>query len=261
MLRFYKYHGTGNDFILIDNRDEGFVPQAELIARLCHRRSGIGADGLIMLNNAQGFDFRMRYFNADGNESTMCGNGGRCVVAFADYLSLAPGKSRFLANDGEHTGSVLSQDGNASQIRLSMNDVSDFQKFGKDFIINTGSPHFVRFVKDVDKTDVVKKGRALRYHADFQPGGINVNFVEERDGHIFVRTYERGVEDETLSCGTGVTASSLAYAAIKGLKEGVISVSTKGGNLKVYFVRKGMIFTGIYLEGPTVKVFDGTITI
>jgi diaminopimelate epimerase len=260
-LRFHKYHGTGNDFILIDNRNEGFVPDAELIAKLCHRRFGIGSDGLIMLNNVPGFDFGMRYFNADGHESTMCGNGGRCAVAFADYLSLALKKSRFIAADGEHSGFVLSHDGNASMVRLSMNDVNSYQNRGKDFILNTGSPHLVRFIKEVDKTDVVKEGRALRYLADFQPGGINVNFVEEKEGYIFVRTYERGVEDETLSCGTGVTASALAYGALKGSEEGIIQVRTRGGNLKIYFSRKGMSFTNIYLEGPAVRVFDGTIII
>ena len=218
-LRFYKYHGTGNDFILIDNRDDSFKPLTGLIAQLCHRRFGIGADGLIMLNNSPGFDFGMRYFNADGHESTMCGNGGRCAVAFADYLSLALKKSRFLAADGEHSGFILGLDGNASMVRLSMNDVNGYQNRGKDFILNTGSPHLVRFIKEVEKTDVVKEGRALRYLSDFQPGGINVNFVEEREGHIFVRTYERGVEDETLSCGTGVTASSLAYALSKDQKK------------------------------------------
>jgi diaminopimelate epimerase len=261
ILRFYKYHGTGNDFILIDSRNDSFVPVTTMIAQLCDRRFGIGADGLIILNHVAGFDFGMRYFNADGHESTMCGNGGRCVVAFADYLSLGPGKSRFLAADGEHTGSVLRQDGNICHVRISMNDVDGYRKHGEDFILNTGSPHMVRFLKDVDKTDVVKEGQALRYLAEFQPGGINVNFVEEKERYIFVRTYERGVEDETLSCGTGVTASSLAFAALRRLEEGIIQVRTRGGNLKVYFMRKGKLFTDIFLEGPAVKVYDGTITL
>lgn len=261
ILRFYKYHGTGNDFILIDNRDDRFVHRAELVERLCHRRYGIGADGLILLNLAAGFDFGMRYFNADGQESTMCGNGGRCVVAFADYLSLAMKKSRFLAADGEHTGSILGKDKNTCHVRLSMNDVPGYRKRRDDFIIHTGSPHLVRFTKDVDKIDVVLEGRDLRYHADFQPGGININFVEEREGNIFVRTYERGVEDETLSCGTGVTASSLAYATLRGLEEGIIQVRTKGGSLSLSFRREENRFTEIYLEGPAVQVYDGTIAI
>ncbi|MCK9400892.1 MAG: diaminopimelate epimerase [Bacteroidales bacterium] len=261
ILRFYKYHGTGNDFILIDNRDDHFEPGKEIIAQLCHRRFGIGADGLIMLNNARGFDFGMRYFNSDGQESTMCGNGGRCVVAFADYLSLAPKKSRFLAADGEHSGSIISQDGDIYMVQLSMNDVNGYKNLGEDFIINTGSPHLVRFILNVDKIDVLKEGKALRYLADFQPEGINVNFVEDEGGRIFVRTYERGVENETLSCGTGVTASSLAYAAVKGMDKGIIPVRTKGGKLKLSFKRKDRVFTEINLEGLAVKVFEGTIFI
>lgn len=261
ILSFYKYHGTGNDFILIDNRNGLFVPKKELVAQLCHRRFGIGADGLIMLNHEPGFDFGMRYFNADGNESSMCGNGGRCTVAFADYLSLAPVNSRFLAADGEHSGSVIKKDGNTCFIRLSMNDVNHCEKRGEDFILNTGSPHLVRFSNDVENTDVVREGRELRYLADFQPGGINVNFVEEREGYIFVRTYERGVEDETLSCGTGVTASSLAYAAYKSLENGNIPIKTMGGNLSLTFKRNKNSFTEIYLEGPVVKVFEGHVFI
>jgi diaminopimelate epimerase len=260
-MRFYKYHGTGNDFILIDNRDGHFVPHAELIAQLCHRRFGIGADGLITLNNAPGYDFGMSYFNSDGNESTMCGNGGRCIVAFADYLSLVTLKSRFLAADGEHSGTILSRDGNTCHVRLSMNDVDGYRKFGDDFILNTGSPHLVRFSDDVANTDVVNEGRALRYKADFQPAGINVNFVEEHKGYIFVRTYERGVEDETLSCGTGITASSLAYAALKGSEKGIIPVRTLGGNLSLSYRKKEKWFTEIFLEGPTVRVYEGSFEV
>jgi diaminopimelate epimerase len=260
-LSFYKYHGTGNDFILVDNRDDHFNPMEKLIADLCHRRFGIGADGLILLNNARGFDFGMKYYNSDGQESTMCGNGGRCMVAFADFLSLAGKSSRFLASDGEHTGSVMSKEGNVYHVSLSMNDVKGYQMLGKDFILDTGSPHLIRFVSDVDKVDVVKEGRAVRYLDDFQPGGINVNFVEDQGGKIFVRTYERGVEDETLSCGTGVTASSLAYAASRDLKEGIIPVITRGGSLKLHFRRVGTVFTGIFLEGPAVHVYNGTINI
>jgi diaminopimelate epimerase len=261
ILAFYKYQGTGNDFILIDNRNGHFVPQTAVIARLCHRRFGIGADGLIALNKVQGYDFGMRYYNSDGNESTMCGNGGRCIVAFADYLSLAPLKCRFLAADGVHTGNVLSTEGNSSLVRLSMNDVGSYRKLGNDFILNTGSPHFVRFCEDVDKIDIVKEGRAIRYLDDFQPGGINVNFVEKEQDRIYVRTYERGVEDETLSCGTGITASSLAYAALKGSEKGVVRVMTKGGNLSLSFRKKEDGFSEIYLEGPAVRVYEGSVEV
>jgi diaminopimelate epimerase len=260
-VKFFKYHGTGNDFILIDNRDGYFMPQPDLISQLCHRHFGIGADGLIILNKEPGFDFGMRYFNSDGNESTMCGNGGRCIVAFADYLSLAPFNSRFLSADGGHSGTILSREGNTCLVRLSMNDVDSYTKRGDDFILNTGSPHLVRFCDDVEKIDVVAEGRSLRYEADFQPEGININFVEEQKGHIFVRTYERGVEDETLSCGTGITASSLAYAALKGSEKGIVPVRTRGGNLSLSFRRKENGFAEIYLEGPAARVYEGTINI
>jgi diaminopimelate epimerase len=203
----------------------------------------------------------MRYFNSDGQESTMCGNGGRCAVAFADYLSLSHEKTHFFAADGEHTGDILSHKGNEYLIRLTMNDVDGYKKLGEDFILNTGSPHLVRFVADNDVIDVVGNGRAVRFHTDFQPEGINVNFVEVEGGQIFVRTYERGVEDETLSCGTGVTASSLAFAAVKGLEKGIIPVRTKGGQLSLSFKRIGTLFTEIILEGPVVKVYEGAIDI
>lgn len=260
-LKFYKYHGTGNDFILVDNRDGHFVPGIEIIAGLCHRRFGVGADGLITLDAAEGFDFGMKYFNSDGQESTMCGNGGRCAVAFADYLSLSPNKSRFLAKDGEHSGSILSRGKNTCIVQLTMNDVAGYRNLGEDFVLDTGSPHFVRFVAEADKIDVSREGRDIRYLSDFQPSGINVNFVEDEGGQIYVRTYERGVEGETLSCGTGVTASCLAYAAVKGLVKGIIPVRTKGGLLNLSFSRKGRTFTEIFLEGPAVKVFEGTILI
>ena len=258
-LSFYKYHGTGNDFILADNRNGQFIPEKRIIAGLCDRRFGIGADGLITLNEAPGFDFGMRYFNSDGNESTMCGNGGRCIVAFADLLSLSHGNSRFLAADGQHTGYVLSKDGDVYDVKISMNDVPDYRRFKEDFILNTGSPHLVRFVQDVENVDVVKEGRTARHLDDFKPEGINVNFVEDKGGHIFVRSYERGVEDETLSCGTGVTASSLAYAATREINEGIIPVITRGGLLNLHFKKKGAGFTDIWLEGPAVKVFQSTI--
>jgi diaminopimelate epimerase len=260
-LSFYKYHGTGNDFILIDNRDGQFNPGEKLIAGLCHRRFGIGADGLITLSMVQGFDFGMKYYNSDGNESTMCGNGGRCIVAFADFLSQARNNCRFIAADGEHTGSVIGKEGDNYRVKLSMQDVSGYQVHEGDFILNTGSPHLVRFAPDIENINVIKEGRALRNLDIFQPGGINVNFVEDNRGQIFVRTYERGVEDETLSCGTGVTAVALAYAATIGVDEGIIPVMTMGGAISLHFKRKGHGFTDIWLEGPAVKVFHGTIEI
>jgi diaminopimelate epimerase len=260
-IRFYKYHGTGNDFILIDNRDGQFIADKEDIEHLCDRRFGIGADGLITFNDADGFDFGMRYYNSDGRESSMCGNGGRCVVAFADYLSLPGETLMFSAADGVHTGRILSHEGNACMVSLSMNIVKGYTNTGDDLFLDTGSPHLVRFVPEADNIDVCREGRALRNMPEYQPEGTNVNFVEAGNGEIYVRTYERGVEDETLSCGTGVTASSLAYAATRGLTDGTIHVRTKGGRLKLSFKRTGEVFSEIFLEGPAVKVFDGRIVL
>ena len=260
-LHFYKYHGTGNDFILADNRDGYATLSPENIASLCHRRFGIGADGLILLEAKTGYDFGMRYFNSDGNESTMCGNGGRCITAFADFLSPQGRNYRFHAIDGEHTGIILGKNGGCYDIKLKMNDVTSYKNWGEDIILNTGSPHLVRFVSDTNTLDVVKEGRELRFHPDFQPAGLNINFVKPGGGSLFVRTYERGVEDETLSCGTGVTASALAYALKQGLPGGSVNVETPGGSLKVQFGPVPGGFTDIWLEGPAVKVFEGDIEI
>lgn len=260
-LDFFKYHGTGNDFILIDNRDGRIHIKNSDIAALCHRRFGIGADGLIILNTASGYDFGMKYYNSDGEESSMCGNGGRCIIAFADFLSLSSNDIRFLGPDGEHTGTVILKNGDLYQVKLSMSEVKEFRQMNGDFILNTGSPHLVRFVTDVKNVDVIKEGRILRHLDTFRPGGINVNFVEDRGGEIFVRTYERGVEDETLSCGTGVTASALAYAATKNIKAGTIHINTPGGALSLHFNRKDTGFADIFLEGPAVKVFHGSINL
>lgn len=258
-LHFYKYHGTGNDFILIDNRNGGFLPDEKLVAHLCHRRFGIGADGLILLNMADGYDFRMVYFNSDGRESTMCGNGGRCIVAFSDFLSASNKECRFISIDGEHEGSILSKDGRNYKVRLSMNDVSGYGLRDKDYIINTGSPHYVRFTEDINNVDVVAEGRLIRNLADFSPAGINVNFVQADNKRLLVRTYERGVEDETLSCGTGVTASALAFAAKTNLRQGPVPIVTRGGNLDILFQKTDSTFAGIYIEGPAVQVFSGSL--
>jgi diaminopimelate epimerase len=260
-LHFYKYHGTGNDFILVDNRDGHSALAGEKIAALCHRRFGIGADGLIFLEKKPGYDFGMRYYNSDGNESTMCGNGGRCITAFADFLSLGGTAYRFHAIDGEHSGVILSKNAETHYIRLRMNDVTSIEKWGADYILNTGSPHLVRFINDTGSIEVVKEGRSLRFHPDFQPEGINVNFVKTETGGLHVRTYERGVEDETLSCGTGVTASALAFASIQSLPGGSVNVQTPGGKLTVHFRPLAEGFTDIWLEGPVVRVFDGHIDI
>lgn len=256
-LNFYKYHGTGNDFILIDNREAFFSPDIKVISGMCDRRFGIGADGLILLNTKQGYDFHMQYFNSDGRESTMCGNGGRCIIAFADFLSLINGKTSFIGPDGEHTGMIISKNNNEYQVKLSLRDVEEIQLRGNDYVINTGSPHLVRFVPEVSDFNVVEEGRRLRNHHDFQPDGINVNFIMALDGRLHVRTYERGVEDETLSCGTGVTASALAYAHLNDLQEGPVSIITRGGNLQLHFKKTVRGFSDIFLEGPAVRVYGG----
>ncbi len=250
---FTKYQGTGNDFVLIDDRD-GRFPQADqaLVERLCHRRTGIGADGLILLRASKDYDFQMIYFNADGKEGSMCGNGGRCVVRFAHDLGLIESETRFVAVDGEHDARIDA----SGYVRLHMRDLEVMESMGADFFLNTGSPHYVRFVEQLDALNVFKEGRNIRYGTHFRAEGTNVNFVEEIEGGIAVRTYERGVEDETLSCGTGVTACALVMGRL-GYKSPV-QVQTKGGALQVEFTRSGDGYTGIYLSGPTERSFAGT---
>ena len=257
-INFFKYQGTGNDFVMIDDRDQGFPASDQaLIERLCHRRFGIGADGLILLQNDSAYDFRMIYFNADGAEGSMCGNGGRCIVRFAHDLGVFTHQTRFLAVDGEHTAEVRGDD-----IFLKMSPVSAIENRTGLTFLNTGSPHVVQFVDDVESLDVLAEGRTIRYDSSFQPGGTNVNFAQIIDHQtLFVRTYERGVEDETYSCGTGVTAVALAASQQKNIAEPVY-IQTMGGNLRVSFenAENGQ-FDAIYLIGPAQRVFTGTITI
>ena len=257
-MNFYKYQGTGNDFILIDDRD-GRFPHADqaFIGRLCHRRFGIGADGLILLRSEPDYDFRMVYFNADGAEGSLCGNGGRCIVRFAYDLGLFEHETRFLAVDGEHVAVVSREN-----ISLKMSDVSGIEKRVGLTFLDTGSPHVVRFVDDLESLDVVAEGRAIRYDAAF-PGGTNVNFAQVlADNTVFVRTYERGVEDETYSCGTGVTAVALVANQQLSMPDPVL-IQTTGGNLRVSFnaLTYGGQFSDIYLTGPAKRVFTGSITI
>ncbi len=254
---FFKYEGTGNDFILFDDRENSFdLSDVKLIAHLCDRRFGIGADGLMLLRNKQGYDFEMVYFNADGNPSSMCGNGGRCISRFAlDIGAIKKNEVSFLAVDGEHIAII----GNET-VKLKMNDVKDIERGPDFFYMNTGSPHYIVFTEHVPEMDVVVEGKAIRYNARFAKEGTNVNFVDSNKDGIIVRTYERGVEDETLSCGTGVTACALA-ASIKGLattKDKCI-VKTRGGNLSVHFKKEGNDFTNVWLEGPATYVFKGEI--
>ena len=261
LVQFYKYHGNGNDFILIDDRNNFHENlSAETIARLCRRRFGIGADGLILLKDHKQYDFQMVYFNSDGNESTMCGNGGRCIIRFAEKLHIIQSKTTFLAIDGEHEG-IINKNGN---VMLKMKDVGDFEKADANYIVHTGSPHFVKFVDDVKTVDVFHEGKKIRTSAPFAKEGINVNFVQQLDDHIRVRTYERGVEDETLSCGTGVVAAALMSAAKKNdaQKQQSVQIATPGGKFEVTFTRNGENkFHDIWLIGGAEFIFTGEVEI
>nr|NQU94057.1 diaminopimelate epimerase [Bacteroidota bacterium] len=204
-VAFYKFHGTGNDFILIDLTKISLSFTKKDISDLCDRHFGIGADGLILLRSTAMCDFHMQYFNSDGKEGTMCGNGGRCTVAFAQLMGVIDQSARFIAIDGVHTGEVISMHSNIYNIRLQLNNTEMPEIINDGYLINTGSPHFVKFVENNQEVDVVEEGRKIRNRRDLWPDGVNVNFVSVSDGGINVRTYERGVENETLSCGTGVT--------------------------------------------------------
>lgn len=256
---FKKYHGTGNDFIVIDNRILMWEPTRGQVSFLCDRHFGIGADGLMLLTWLADYDFGMVYYNSDGAESTMCGNGGRCMTAFAKSLNLVNEKAIFRAVDGVHEAILLSQNGQEASIRLKMKDTEIGQDEHDDIFIDTGSPHFVRFVDDVLQIDVCKTGRELRYDSRFGRAGTNVDFVQVTGQGLHVRTYERGVENETLSCGTGVTAAALAFNyKTQGISAPVM-ITTQGGDLKVCFERRGRVFTDIWLEGPARLVFEGSI--
>jgi diaminopimelate epimerase len=256
ILFFSKYQGTGNDFILLDNREGIYnTLSTEQIRHLCDRRFGIGADGLMLLNNHEGYDFEMKYFNADGREGSMCGNGGRCLVRFAYHLGIHRNEYKFLAVDGDHEAEI-DTDGIVS---LKMKDVDKIRRQNGDSILNTGSPHYVKVVSDVMDMDVYKKGRDIRYSKEYEQDGINVNFVEQtEEDKIIVRTYERGVEDETYSCGTGVTAAAMVcYHNENGFND--VQVKTLGGKLHVEFDRIEERYINVWLSGPAEKVYEGKI--
>ncbi|MCV9387919.1 diaminopimelate epimerase [Reichenbachiella ulvae] len=251
---FYKYQGTGNDFIMIDNRDKALSHEVEWIAQLCNRRTGIGADGLILIENHDSLDFDMVYFNADGSQS-LCGNGSRCAVNFARFLDIIGDETRFNTIDGEYAATI--EDG---IVHLCMKDQVAPERFEDHYFLNNGSPHHILFVERAADAPVKKQGATIRYSEQYKPAGTNVNFVEIINQHeVFVRTYERGVEDETLSCGTGITASCLA-SADKGLMS-PIKVQSKGGELQVQFKKNNGGFTDIKLIGPAVQVFKGSVEV
>lgn len=260
-INFSKYQGTGNDFVIIDNREHNIVLTTEQIAFICDRKKGIGADGLMLLGNKQGYDFSMTYYNANGLEGSMCGNGGRCLTQFAYDIGLHKKHFSFIAIDGPHEASI-NEDG---WVYLKMCDVHAVEKnIDGDvtfFVLNTGSPHYIEKVDSINSVDVFGLGQMIRYNERFKLEGINVNFVQQQDDKIFVRTYERGVENETLSCGTGVTAAAL-ISGIEKLGEQTIQIETLGGKLAVRFNNKGdQIFDNIWLMGPGTFVFNGTIEI
>ena len=257
LLQFYKYQGTGNDFVMIDNRDNVFDPSnLSLVQKLCDRKFGIGADGLILIQNIQGYDFEMIYFNSDGSQS-LCGNGSRCAVNFAKKLGIIGSETYFLAIDGPHEA-IVNPNG---IVKLKMGDVSAIEAGDDYYFINTGSPHWVQYAQNLQSFDVFTYGKNIRYNERFKENGTNVNFIENLpNGDLFVRTYERGVENETLSCGTGVTAAALA-ASTKGLQS-PIKIKALGGQLEIAF--KGSAsdgFTDIWLIGPAEEVFKGQVTV
>ena len=255
LLEFEKYHGTGNDFILVDNRTGKFdVANNELIKWLCDRHFGIGADGLILLENDPEHDYRMVYFNSDGNESSMCGNGGRCLAHFARSLGIIDRSGTFKAIDGIHSFK-FEEDG----VRLGMNDVEAIDLGQDRAVLDTGSPHYVTIVDSIDELNVQTEGERIRYDDEFKLEGINVNFVEPQGDVFKVRTYERGVEGETLSCGTGVTAVALAMHAMGHTSASPVKISTPGGELRLEFESTHSGYRNIFLIGPATPVFKGSI--
>lgn len=253
-IHFYKYQATGNDFVIIDNRESNLTFTTAQIGTICHPKFGVGADGLMLLERHPTLNFHLEYFNRDGSKS-LCGNGCRAAVQFASTLGLVNGKANFTAFDGPHAAEILSN----GNIRLKMADVKETIAIDNDYYIHTGSPHYIKFVRDVQNYPVFEEGKKIRYDDQFKPGGVNVNFVElQPDDTIFVRTYERGVENETLSCGTGITAAALA-ATLKGYNS-PITIRTLGGTLSVEFKsRQSGTFQEIYLVGPAKMVFKGQL--
>jgi len=253
-IPFYKYQGTGNDFVMIDNRRLDFDKNnTNLVAKICDRKFGIGADGLILLEAHAEVDFEMVYYNADGNSSTMCGNGGRCIVQFAKHLGIIDSKTVFNAIDGLHEATLEDN----TNVSLKMNNVREVKVSGSSTFLDTGSPHHVEMVDNLKDFDVKTNGATIRYNV-YGKEGANVNFVEAITQNKFaVRTYERGVEDETLSCGTGVTAVAIAMFKTGKATLNKVILSTPGGDLKVRFAKTNIGYEDIFLEGPATFVFKG----
>lgn len=257
-MKFYKYQGAGNDFVMIDDRNADFIIDKTRIAKICDRHFGVGADGLILLQNDPTQDFKMLYFNSDGNESSMCGNGGRCIVKFAQDLKMIGAQTKFMAIDGVHEAII-----SPNEIELKMSNVDSVLNFDSHVFLNTGSPHHIEFVQATDNINVKEKGAEIRYGNPYFDEGTNVNFVEIlSDDELKIRTYERGVEDETLACGTGVTAAAIAAYEMKKTNQQEIKVQTLGGILKVRFEKSSSNgYENIWLCGPAEFVFKGKINI
>lgn len=256
-IPFQKYQGTGNDFVIIDQRTKKYIDHKNKnqIAFLCDRRFGIGADGLILLEYSEKYDFKMIYFNADGRQSSMCGNGGRCIIHFAWALGVCGDETIFEAIDGLHKGKILDD----NIVSIQMADVSDIIiKDDQTYVMNTGSPHYVRLTEYLPE-NIKVSGAEIRYSDEYKQEGINVNFVKINQTNIEVATYERGVEDETLSCGTGVTAAAIAKFIDQKDKQNNVNIQTKGGQLSVSFEHDGETFKNIWLTGPATKVFEGKL--
>lgn len=257
-LQFFKYQGTGNDFVMIDNRTQFFPKNTQLINKLCDRRFGIGGDGLILLEEDTNTDFKMVYYNSDGNESSMCGNGGRSIVAFAKKLGIINSETTFMAIDGEHFATIDSTE----TVALQMKNVDEIFLKENYVFMNTGSPHHVQLVSDLKNFDVKNTGAQIRHSDLYGNVGSNVNFVEQINPETFaVRTYERGVEDETLSCGTGVTAVALAMFATGKTESKKVHLNVEGGSLTVKFEGENNHFSNVFLIGPATFVFSGVIEI
>ncbi len=268
LIEFSKYQGAGNDFIMFDGRNVPlFSPENHLTAffrNICHRNFGIGADGVIVLFYEPSNGLAMKYYNSDGREGSMCGNGGRCLVAFANDLGLINTKISFRAIDGIHEAKINDFDGFKYNISLKMNDVDRLEEISEGIFINTGSPHLVVFCQNISQKDVVREGRELRYSQTFDPAGVNVNFVEMANANnLKVRTYERGVENETLACGTGAVAAAVAAKHINNLQHAnFFEVEALGGKLQVSFqTENNTVFKNVWLTGPAEKVFEGKVWI
>ena len=254
-INFSKFHGAGNDFIMINAIKNEIVLSEELIFKMCDRRTGIGADGLIILMHSDNHDFRMRYYNCDGKESTFCGNGGRCIAAFAHQQGIIKNEATYEAVDGIHKAKVTETSSNEYLVELTMRDIMSYKLNDDSLLIDTGSPHYVKKVMNLDSMDVNAEGAMIRYDKNISSDGVNVDFLLNDNGNIRIRTYERGVENETLACGTGVTASAMAASLWYGGND--IDIYTQIAKLNVRFDKENNTFKNVVLTGPAAHVFDG----